>query len=148
MGCSVGYFGPECELPCRYPNYGDGCQSACLCVQQLCDHINGCKECPLGFVGESCQRNCSYPHYGENCKSECKCREEQCDFVTGCGGEGNEMFYNEGREDNCTSTGRYRNSNALLSSIIALSFIAFIQFIFYLYFSIFYKPRLLYITRF
>ncbi|XP_062585871.1 multiple epidermal growth factor-like domains protein 11 [Saccostrea cucullata] len=138
--CSVGYFGLKCELPCRYPNYGNGCQSECLCVQQLCDHINGCKECPPGFVGESCQQNCSYPRYGENCQLECKCREEQCDFVTGC---------KAGRKENCISTeDEKRGSNAMISTAIVLTLIAIIQFTFYVYFSMFYKPRLLYITKF
>ncbi|XP_062610864.1 uncharacterized protein LOC134272679 [Saccostrea cucullata] len=40
--CADGYFGPNCTLPCRYPNYGDNCQSECLCAEELCNHVNGC----------------------------------------------------------------------------------------------------------
>ncbi|XP_062590520.1 protein draper-like [Saccostrea cucullata] len=64
--CSVGYFGPKCELPCRFPSFGEGCQLACFCAKQHCDHIHGCKECPPGFQGKTCQQNCSYPYFGLN----------------------------------------------------------------------------------
>ena len=41
--CSVGYFGPNCSLPCRYPNYGLGCQLKCNCEREHCNHITGCQ---------------------------------------------------------------------------------------------------------
>ena len=27
---------------CRFPNYGNGCQLKCDCIQELCNHISGC----------------------------------------------------------------------------------------------------------
>lgn len=41
--CSVGYFGPNCSLSCRYPNYGLGCQLNCNCETEHCNHITGCQ---------------------------------------------------------------------------------------------------------
>nr|XP_022291608.1 uncharacterized protein LOC111102945 [Crassostrea virginica] len=40
--CSAGYFGPNCSLPCRFPNYGVGCQLECGCGNETCNHITGC----------------------------------------------------------------------------------------------------------
>ena len=40
--CSAGYFGPNCSLPCRFPNYGVGCQLECGCGNESCNHITGC----------------------------------------------------------------------------------------------------------
>ncbi|XP_048768805.2 uncharacterized protein LOC125675318 [Ostrea edulis] len=40
--CDTGYYGPNCSLSCRYPNYGVDCQNECKCVQDLCNHISGC----------------------------------------------------------------------------------------------------------
>lgn len=42
--CSPGYQGPNCSYACRYPNYGDDCQSFCDCVELQCDHITGCRQ--------------------------------------------------------------------------------------------------------
>ncbi|XP_052711375.1 multiple epidermal growth factor-like domains protein 10 [Crassostrea angulata] len=41
--CPVGYLGAECEKTCRHPTYGSGCQMKCNCTEELCDHVNGCK---------------------------------------------------------------------------------------------------------
>nr|XP_034333256.1 uncharacterized protein LOC117691369 isoform X1 [Crassostrea gigas] len=41
-GCSTGYVGHDCNMPCRYPNYGIDCQSGCVCPREQCDHIIGC----------------------------------------------------------------------------------------------------------
>ncbi|XP_078328059.1 uncharacterized protein LOC144623503 isoform X2 [Crassostrea virginica] len=41
--CSTGYFGPNCSLPCRHPNYGDECQFECVCGMKNCNHITGCQ---------------------------------------------------------------------------------------------------------
>lgn len=38
----MGYHGPNCSMACRYPNYGNGCQSGCLCGEDQCDPITGC----------------------------------------------------------------------------------------------------------
>nr|XP_011427321.2 N-acetylglucosamine-1-phosphodiester alpha-N-acetylglucosaminidase-like [Crassostrea gigas] len=42
--CLSGYQGPNCSYACRYPNYGDDCQSFCDCVELQCDHITGCRQ--------------------------------------------------------------------------------------------------------
>nr|XP_022294783.1 uncharacterized protein LOC111104905 [Crassostrea virginica] len=45
VACQSGYFGPNCSLPCRYPNYGLQCQLECKCKQeQNCNHITGCQK--------------------------------------------------------------------------------------------------------
>ncbi|XP_022295661.2 uncharacterized protein LOC111105593 isoform X2 [Crassostrea virginica] len=41
-GCPVGLFGPNCSLPCRYPNYGLECQMECNCTDEVCHHATGC----------------------------------------------------------------------------------------------------------
>ncbi|XP_062610866.1 uncharacterized protein LOC134272681 [Saccostrea cucullata] len=40
--CKEGYFGQNCSLPCRYPNYGADCQEGCVCNRTLCHHVSGC----------------------------------------------------------------------------------------------------------
>ncbi|XP_062603282.1 protein draper-like isoform X2 [Saccostrea cucullata] len=40
--CPTGYQGNTCELKCRYPSYGDGCQSRCICQEDYCYHDTGC----------------------------------------------------------------------------------------------------------
>ncbi|XP_056014172.1 multiple epidermal growth factor-like domains protein 10 isoform X6 [Ostrea edulis] len=42
-GCEAGYYGRDCSVPCRYPNYGKKCQSECNCTKTLCSHITGCQ---------------------------------------------------------------------------------------------------------
>nr|XP_022295496.1 uncharacterized protein LOC111105473 [Crassostrea virginica] len=48
--CPVGYFSPNCSLPCRYPNYGAGCQLKCVCEIKNCSHITGCQNSSLGVL--------------------------------------------------------------------------------------------------
>lgn len=43
-GCETGYFGHDCNIPCRYPSYGIDCQSGCVCPREQCDHIIGCSQ--------------------------------------------------------------------------------------------------------
>ncbi|XP_062579913.1 multiple epidermal growth factor-like domains protein 11 [Saccostrea cucullata] len=40
--CSPGYFGINCSWPCRYPNYGENCQSECNCEKSFCNVTYGC----------------------------------------------------------------------------------------------------------
>ncbi|XP_078327907.1 uncharacterized protein LOC111104617 [Crassostrea virginica] len=40
--CLPGYHGEECQLPCRFPSYGEHCQSFCACKEEQCHFINGC----------------------------------------------------------------------------------------------------------
>ncbi|XP_048769952.2 uncharacterized protein LOC125676099 isoform X1 [Ostrea edulis] len=40
--CEDGYLGLNCSLSCRFPSYGDDCQSLCQCRLELCSHISGC----------------------------------------------------------------------------------------------------------
>lgn len=45
LGCLPGYFGPSCSYTCRYPNYGEDCQSECVCAAgERCHHIKGCEQ--------------------------------------------------------------------------------------------------------
>nr|XP_022295400.1 uncharacterized protein LOC111105408 isoform X2 [Crassostrea virginica] len=40
--CLPGYHGENCQLPCRYPSYGQLCQFQCACDEEKCHFINGC----------------------------------------------------------------------------------------------------------
>nr|XP_034335160.1 uncharacterized protein LOC117692166 isoform X2 [Crassostrea gigas] len=43
MDCQIGYYGINCSSPCRYPNYGSGCQQECsLCGKETCNSAFGC----------------------------------------------------------------------------------------------------------
>lgn len=42
LACEDGFFGTNCALECRYPTFGNQCQSVCTCDFQNCDHVNGC----------------------------------------------------------------------------------------------------------
>lgn len=49
--CLPGYHFPGCNIPCRFPNYGDDCQSECLsCTKQNCNHITGCPEISNAYI--------------------------------------------------------------------------------------------------
>ncbi|XP_062615026.1 multiple epidermal growth factor-like domains protein 10 isoform X2 [Saccostrea cucullata] len=138
MNCSLGHVGGHCELPCRYPSYGNYCQKKCYCKKEYCDHVSGCRDCQPGSKGKGCEHNCTYPNYGVYCRSTCDCLEEECDYITGC----------EGKTNECTLTKDRKSSETMLSGTIVLGFIAVIQFILYVYLSIFYRPQPLYITHF
>ena len=43
LGCPDGFYGINCIIPCRYPNYGPGCQQKCNCTIEFCDSIKGCR---------------------------------------------------------------------------------------------------------
>lgn len=40
--CPFGFYGSNCTLRCRYPNFGEQCQEVCTCVKILCSPIHGC----------------------------------------------------------------------------------------------------------
>lgn len=40
--CDIGLLGTTCDVPCRFPNYGKGCQFLCNCKEELCDPVYGC----------------------------------------------------------------------------------------------------------
>lgn len=40
--CPIGFYGPTCSKPCRFPNYGLGCQRMCRCNESDCNNIIGC----------------------------------------------------------------------------------------------------------
>ena len=56
LECPKGYFGITCDMPCRYPSFGDFCQSRCYCDVDNCNHIMGCN-------GKPC---CSFPSGRKN----------------------------------------------------------------------------------
>lgn len=95
-GCLSGYFGQSCIFACRYPNYGQNCQSECLCDEEICNHITGCeqKTCPKGYFGPSCNSTCQFPSYGAGCRFNCSCDRQHCDSITGCATSvKNEMYW-------------------------------------------------------
>ena len=40
--CEAGFYGPNCIIPCRYPNYGRECQEKCHCKENACNFVTGC----------------------------------------------------------------------------------------------------------
>ncbi|XP_056013741.1 multiple epidermal growth factor-like domains protein 10 [Ostrea edulis] len=42
--CDEGFQGECCQRPCRYPNYGDRCQSWCNCEITSCSSVTGCDD--------------------------------------------------------------------------------------------------------
>ncbi|XP_061195998.1 cell death abnormality protein 1-like [Saccostrea echinata] len=160
--CNTGYFGQNCRRPCRYPNYGKGCQMRCNCEKENCSSKTGCEDgsltvspdevpnisnmslpeftipvfykvCPPGYFGERCKLPCRYPNYGIECQLKCKCRRPgYCDHVKGC--------LDSSRL--CSNTKHPGRRDAMLYSTIVLCIIAIFQFIFYIYLSFFYKTRL------
>ncbi|XP_048766575.2 cell death abnormality protein 1-like isoform X2 [Ostrea edulis] len=42
LDCQRGYTGARCDLLCRFPSYGDGCQMNCSCTEKYCNHTHGC----------------------------------------------------------------------------------------------------------
>nr|XP_011452187.2 protein draper [Crassostrea gigas] len=112
--CSAGLTGNNCSIPCRYPSFGNYCQSICNCNNSSCNAVTGCivgsptlhpvsksspvvesshfldnkistsKLCPVGFLGAKCEKPCIYPGYGSGCQMKCNCTEEFCDPVNGC----------------------------------------------------------------
>uniref|UniRef100_A0A8W8JB63 Uncharacterized protein n=1 Tax=Magallana gigas TaxID=29159 RepID=A0A8W8JB63_MAGGI len=112
--CNVGFFGINCSIPCRYPSYGNKCQSLCNCLEIDCHPATGCKdglptisspaavlisskqgntpelfttnkiECPVGYTGNQCDIRCRYPSFGYLCQFACNCSKERCNFTKGC----------------------------------------------------------------
>lgn len=41
--CNIGFLGINCSSPCRYPSYGNNCQSGCNCLKNYCHPATGCK---------------------------------------------------------------------------------------------------------
>lgn len=44
LACDKGFHGINCDTICKYPTYGQDCQSVCKCDVPNCDHVNGCRE--------------------------------------------------------------------------------------------------------
>ncbi|XP_061167402.1 uncharacterized protein LOC133176275 [Saccostrea echinata] len=42
IACPLGYFGPKCNRPCPYPQFGRFCQRRCLCERKKCNKRTGC----------------------------------------------------------------------------------------------------------
>ncbi|XP_022292579.2 uncharacterized protein LOC111103531 isoform X1 [Crassostrea virginica] len=112
--CAIGMTGLHCNIPCRYPSYGKGCQSLCYCSKINCNATTGCKDgikrstyqtrkstnakqldnvivpttgteaCPIGFTGSDCEIKCRFPAYGVLCQSACNCTKDQCNHISGC----------------------------------------------------------------
>ncbi|XP_062607822.1 protein draper-like, partial [Saccostrea cucullata] len=99
--CETGYQGKCCSRPCRFPSYGDCCQSECNCEERFCIHAQNAqkymswrytflylvvvlKECGSGYNGTNCSSFCIYPFYGDQCLQKCNCTKESCDNALGC----------------------------------------------------------------
>ncbi|XP_052712882.1 cell death abnormality protein 1-like [Crassostrea angulata] len=86
-GCEIGYVGYNCTKPCRYPSYGERCQKACNCTEDLCDHRLGCilpQKCREGYYGPGCISPCRYPSFGIKCQYMCSCQLYDCNHIIGC----------------------------------------------------------------
>lgn len=42
LACPPGYIGINCSIECRFPSYGDHCQSECNCSKENCSVSTGC----------------------------------------------------------------------------------------------------------
>ncbi|XP_065926925.1 uncharacterized protein [Magallana gigas] len=42
IACPPGYIGINCSIECRFPSYGDHCQSECNCSKENCSVSTGC----------------------------------------------------------------------------------------------------------
>lgn len=42
LACLIGYRGKDCAIQCKYPRYGQGCQSLCNCLKNECHYSQGC----------------------------------------------------------------------------------------------------------
>ncbi|XP_078319024.1 uncharacterized protein LOC111099619 [Crassostrea virginica] len=42
--CPIGFFWKNCSKPCPYPLFGAKCHQTCICAQEFCDTVNGCKQ--------------------------------------------------------------------------------------------------------
>ncbi|XP_065929792.1 multiple epidermal growth factor-like domains protein 11 isoform X2 [Magallana gigas] len=86
--CDKGYMGPNCEIRCLFPSYGEGCQMICNCIEKDCDPANGCNNsstvCKEGYYGINCKLKCRFPSYGLACQQKCICMEKDCDHIKGC----------------------------------------------------------------
>ncbi|XP_048771694.1 scavenger receptor class F member 1-like isoform X1 [Ostrea edulis] len=157
--CDVGFQGECCQLSCRYPNYGDRCQSWCNCEITNCSFVTGCDDgsptvspgfpnasttslsalsiyttsraCPPGYIGSDCKLPCRYPGYGDSCQSQCGCAEDLCHHMNGC----KPYRY-------CGASESHRK-DALLYTTIILGVVAVIQFTAYIYVSFFCKVGVL-----
>nr|XP_022291039.1 platelet endothelial aggregation receptor 1-like [Crassostrea virginica] len=66
--CIPGYFGPNCTLPCRFPNYGLLCQSACACNETDCNHRTGCPTPTVGSVSNDMSMKRNHSGFPQNVK--------------------------------------------------------------------------------
>ncbi|XP_062583218.1 uncharacterized protein LOC134244986 [Saccostrea cucullata] len=41
--CNDGYFGDNCSVKCKYPEYGKSCGQRCTCPSEQCNHVYGCQ---------------------------------------------------------------------------------------------------------
>ena len=41
--CDPGFIGQHCNIVCRYPSFGQGCQHHCNCDKMYCDFKTGCE---------------------------------------------------------------------------------------------------------
>nr|XP_022290995.1 uncharacterized protein LOC111102503 [Crassostrea virginica] len=90
--CLPGYHGAKCQLPCRYPSYGQLCQFQCACDEEQCHFINGCVNSSLANrknqqneknsdenltssddrkENRNTQEECFPEYYGITCGDEC-----------------------------------------------------------------------------
>lgn len=50
LACDKGYTGPNCEMKCPHPLYGESCQMICNCIGKICDPVNGCNITSSGIL--------------------------------------------------------------------------------------------------
>ncbi|XP_056013745.1 multiple epidermal growth factor-like domains protein 6 [Ostrea edulis] len=161
--CNVGFQGECCQLPCRYPNYGDRCQSWCNCEITNCSSVTGCDDgsptvsvgfpntpktslsafsiyttstaCPHRYIGSDCRFPCRYSGHDVHYQLECGCAKDLCHHVHGC------------KTYRYCSVSEHHRKEALLYTTITLGVVAVIQFTAYIYVSFFYKVDVLMVTN-
>ncbi|XP_061176113.1 uncharacterized protein LOC133185070 [Saccostrea echinata] len=58
--CRSGYFGINCSWPCRYPNYGEDCQSKCNCEEHMCNISYECRYNNVNTVTAQTRQKSTY----------------------------------------------------------------------------------------
>ncbi|XP_052791669.1 protein draper-like [Mya arenaria] len=119
-GCSSGYKGQLCNIPCASGEFGPNCTSNCGYCHDgstTCDTYNGhCPDgCVVGYKGDFCNTTCEDGAFGKDCIHYCAfCINGDCNTLDGTCRSGclrgymgqfcNESLYDDKNQDKYQST--------------------------------------------
>lgn len=58
--CPTGYYWLNCNKSCSFPYYGKRCDHNCLCQEELCDFVTGCRNCKFFQLTNKILKMCKY----------------------------------------------------------------------------------------